>query len=243
MSATAVKAMLMVFPLLKSGASSALYIWDPQTEMISHSLWEMHRRIGPYLHKCLQQRLHSLKPTFFSQRSWRGRRVCKYNRLKKSSKYYPVFSDIHAMFRGCVYGQEATISAAKYLWRFSDVARLPRLTHLTPLLVPLGRNLKSIQPTVNHAASFDMSHDLPIKRRLNIPPKAPWNPRSRTLSEWRTKSTMMIHCITYGGAVNALAIKTLKLKDLMTVGRSRNQWIVSVAIRICWKGTYMFQGD
>jgi hypothetical protein len=35
-------------------------------------------------------------------------------------KAYPVFSDIQAMLRGCVYGQDATMTAAKYLLEATD---------------------------------------------------------------------------------------------------------------------------
>ena len=73
----------------------------------------------------------------------------------------PVFSDIHAMFKGCVYGQDCTTQAAKYLITtksndFQNGFGLYSDAYLTPLLVLGGKARKRIHPTNCHAAVIRM---------------------------------------------------------------------------------------
>lgn len=86
-------------------------------------------------------------------------------RVKVVFKADPVFSDIHAMFSGCVYGQQATNNAAKYLYE-GTMKRLVLgdgcdYTHFTPLLVSSGRARSRIHPTSCHVAERFLS-TLPI---------------------------------------------------------------------------------
>jgi hypothetical protein len=98
---------------------------------------------------------------------------------------------------------------------------------MSSLHAPAGR--------IGHCTENNPTHKLPCRclssqtsrgKRTEggVHPKAPWNPRSRTLSECRITMTMKMHCNTYGGAVNAFDTKTLKWNDLMTVGRSKRHW-------------------
>lgn len=93
-------------------------------------------------------------------------------------------------------------------------------TYLTPRLALSGIARRIIQPTSCHAAALLLDIGKIILELKHSQPNAPWNPRSRTLSECRMTIMLMMHCRTYGGAVNAFDTKTLKWKDLMTVGRS-----------------------
>jgi len=71
-------------------------------------------------------------------------------------------------------------------------------------------------------------HKVSVKNRIEIReyhlhPNTPWYPLSRTLSACLMVTTVVKHCKTYGGAVRAFATKTLKSKDLITVGKSKTR--------------------